>query len=295
MANTLRRKKKLEGTEIAAFIILTIIVILILIPVWNTVVISFQTEGSYARQSFALWPDEFTLENYQKLFMDGDKLIKAYVTTIILTILGTLCPMIVTTMAAYSLSRNYPGKKFFLLMLLATMFVSGGLIPTYLNIKDLGLLDTYAVIVLTSLVATYNIIVMKSGFENTPMELREAAMIDGASDLKIFTTVMLPLQKPIIATFSLFNAVGMWNNWYQPMLYLNSGQKVTLQLYLRNIINTATNMQSSMSSTQMGLDNTFSEGVKMAAVFVVMLPIMLVYPFLQKHFVKGLMVGAVKM
>lgn len=290
-----KKRRKLAGTELVSLILLTMVVVLIIIPFWNAIVISLQTEAAHARQAFSWWPEEITLENYRHLFISGGKLLKAYRATIILAILGTVCPMIVTTMAAYGFSRSFPGKRFFMMMMLATMFISGGLIPTYLNIKQLGLLDTYSVIVLSSLVSTYNIIVMKSGFESVPMELQEAAMIDGATDLKIFTTVMLPLQKPIIATFSLFNAVGMWNSWYTPMLYLNSGQKTTLQLYLRSIINNATVMQNSMSSTQMGLDNVFSDGIKMAAVFVVMLPIMLIYPFIQKYFVKGLMVGAVKM
>lgn len=286
---------KWAGTEIFSFIVLTIICIFILIPFWNTIVLSFETEAAHARNPFSLWPGEFTLENYKHILLDSNKLVKAYVATILITCIGTVASMLVTTMAAYAFSREFPGKKFFFLMMMATMFIAGGLIPTYLNIKKLGLLDTWAVVILTSLVSNYNIIVMKQGFETTPKVLQEAATIDGATDINIFWRIMLPLQKPVIATFSLFNAVGFWNNWYQPMLYLNSGKKLTLQLYLRSIISTAANMQNSAISTEMGLDNVFSDGIKMAAVFVTMLPIMLVYPFLQKYFVKGLTVGAVKM
>lgn len=290
-----RTRKKWDGVEIVAFVILTIVVISIIIPFWNTIVLSFETQAAHARNPFSLWPGEFTLENYKNILIDSDRLSKAYIATILITVIGTVANMVVTTMAAYAFSRQFPGKKFFFMMMMATMFIAGGLIPTYLNIKKLGLLDKWSVVILTSLVSTYNIIVMKNGFESTPMDLQEAATMDGATDMTIFWKVMLPLQKPVIATFTLFNAVGYWNNWYGPMLYLNSGNKQTLQLYLRSIINTAANMQNSMISTEMGLDNVFSDGIKMAAVFVTMLPIMMVYPFLQKYFVKGLTVGAVKM
>ena len=294
MVNILKKKKrKWDGLEIVATIVLTIIIIIIVVPFWNAIVLSFETEAAYTRQPFSWLPGEVTLANYQQLFLDGNKLILAYKSTILITIIGTVLAMAVTTTAAYGFSRRFPGKKIFMVMMLASMFFSGGLIPAYLNLKDLKLLDTYSAVILLSLVSVYNIIVMKSGFESVPMALQEAAMIDGAHEMMIFVKVMLPLQKPLIATFVLFNAVEQWNNWYWPMLVLSSGGKTTLQLYLRAIINTAA--ERKMASTYLTSSSAFTIGIKMASVFVVMAPIMLVYPFLQKYFVKGIMVGAVKM
>ena len=168
------------------------------------------------------------------------------------------------------------------------------MIPTYLLIKNLNLLNTHAAIILINLASVYNIIIMKNGFEGIPRDLQEAAMIDGANDLKIFTRVMLPLQKPLIATFSLFTVVSFWNIWYWPMLVLNRSELVTLQLFLRTILASASSASESMASEEFSA-MVFSQGIQMASVLIVILPIMAVYPFLQKYFVKGMMVGAVKM
>ena len=149
--------------------------------------------------------------------------------------------------------------------------------------------------VLLGLVSAYNVIIMKNGFESAPVDLQDAAMIDGANDIQIFWKVMLPLQKPLIATFALFNAVGYWNTWYWPLILLNGNNKTVLQLFLRSLVNNMSFMNHSKASMSADLTSSFSQGIKMAAVFVTMLPIMLVYPFLQKYFVKGIMVGAVKM
>lgn len=291
-------KKKPDVVDVVSSVILTIIAVIIVIPFWNALVISLQTAGDYARAPFAWFPKEFTLSNYEYLLSNSSGLINAYISTILITIIGTVLGMLVSTMGAYVFSRKFIGKKFLFLLMIFTMFFGGGLIPTYIMIKNMGLLDTYTIVVLMGLVSVYNIIIMKNGFESIPMDLQEAAMIDGASDLTIFVKVMLPIQKPLLATFSLFTAVGYWNSWYWPMLLLNSGKKNVLQLYLRAIINSASDVKNSAGSfglSGMETANTFSQGIQMATVFVVILPIMLVYPFLQKYFVKGVLVGAVKM
>ncbi|WP_300800864.1 carbohydrate ABC transporter permease [uncultured Acetatifactor sp.] len=300
MANTkktVKKKKKWHNTEIVAMIVLTLLAILIVVPFWNAIVISFESAAEYTRHPFSWLPRKFTLENYKYLLGRGSALLSAYRSTILLTIGGTAAGMTVSTMVAYAYSRDFPGRKLFFRMMILTMFLGGGVIPTYMLIRNLGLLDTYTGIVLLSLASSYNIIIMKNGFEAVPMDLQDAAMIDGASDMKIFFLIMLPLQKPLLATFSLFSAVGYWNTWYWPLLLLNSGKKSVLQLFLRSIINNASrsNMAAKTLSSVARQTNLFSEGIQMASVFAVMLPIMVVYPFLQKYFVKGVLIGAVKM
>lgn len=278
-------------------IVLTLLAILIVVPFWNAIVISFESSAEYTRHPFSWLPRKFTLENYKYLLGRGSALLSAYRSTILLTIGGTAAGMAVSTMVAYAYSRDFPGRKLFFRMMILTMFLGGGVIPTYMLIRNLGLLDTYTGIVLLGLASSYNIIIMKNGFEAVPMDLQDAAMIDGASDMKIFVKIMLPLQKPLLATFSLFSAVGYWNTWYWPLLLLNSGKKSVLQLFLRSIINNASrsNMAAKTLSSVARQTNLFSEGIQMASVFAVMLPIMVVYPFLQKYFVKGVLIGAVKM
>ena len=297
MKKTATKKKKWHNTEIIAMIVLTLLAILIVVPFWNAIVISFESSAEYTKHPFSWLPRKFTLENYKYLLGRGSALLSAYRSTILLTIGGTAAGMAVSTMVAYAYSRDFPGRKLFFRMMILTMFLGGGVIPTYMLIRNLGLLDTYTGIVLLGLASSYNIIIMKNGFESTPMDLQEAAMIDGANDLTVFAKIMLPLQKPLIATFSLFTAVGYWNSWYWPMLLLSSGDKTVLQLFLRSIVNALTSQEGTknMAASGQAFQNTFSQGVKMAAVFAVMLPIMVVYPFLQKYFVKGMLVGAVKM
>ena len=232
------------------------------------------------------------MKNYSYLLEKG-QIGTGYKNTIFITGIGSIYGMAVSVMTAYAFSRKkFPGKKplFFLMML--TMFFNGGMIPTYLQLKNMGLIDSLWGVILPLGVSTYNIIVLKSGFEQTPPELEEAAKIDGATDLIIFFRIMLPLQGALLATFFLFTAVAYWNEWFWSMLLINSGSKMTLQTVLRAIICEAT-VDADISSGD--VTDLFSQGVKMAAVVMTMVPIMCVYPFLQKYFVKGVMIGAVKM
>ena len=291
-----KHHKKWTGLDIFTFVVLTIVVIAILIPFWNAAVISFTTNSAYVDQPFSFWPKEFTWANYTLLLENGNGLLIGYKNTIIISVIGTVAGMLVMVMAAYVFSREFPGKRFFFLATIFTMYFGGGLIPTYLNLKKLDLLNTHAGVILLTLCSVYHIIIMKNGFESTPKDLQEAAMIDGATDMTIFWKVMLPLQKPLIATFSLFTFVDLWNDWYWPMLILTDNKKVVLQLYLRTIINSVNQMLEgvSVSEDAAALD-AFSAGVQMAALLVVIIPVMCIYPFLQKYFVKGIMVGSVKM
>lgn len=296
MSNTKRIRKKRakwDAMDVISFVLLTLLFLAIILPFWSAIVVSFETNRAYVEHPVSFWPQEFTLDNYKIILSGGSGLIAAYKHTIYITVVGTVCSIAVCAAAAYTLSRHFPGKRVIFFLFVFTMYFGGGLVPYYLLIKKLGLLNKYACIILPSLVSVWNIIIMKSNYESIPYEMQEAAIIDGANDLQIFARVMLPLQKPMLATFSLFTAVGFWNSWYMPMLMLTKGDKTVLQLYLKSIMGEAD--MAAKGLTSMVQDHVFSQGVKMACVLVIILPIMLVYPFLQKHFAKGMLVGAVKM
>lgn len=289
-----KNKKRWEAMDVVALIIVTFITICIFVPFYNSIVISFSTSGSYLRNPLAFWPSEGTLANYIRVLKNGT-IFKCYLNTIMITIVGTVLSMSVSVAAAFAFSRKaYPGKRFLFLMMLFTMFFSGGTIPTYLTIKRLGLIDTRLCIILMCGISTFNVIILKNGFEQIPSALEEAAKIDGANDMQIFARVMLPLQTAQIATFTLFTAVGYWNEWFWSMLIINSSSKMTLMSYLRAIVMEASGVIDTDTAAGQELQN-FSMGVKMASVMLTMLPIMCVYPFLQKYFAKGILVGAVKM
>lgn len=286
------KKKPVTAGDVIVIVILTLIALLIFLPFYNSIIISFESPQAYALHPVSLYPVDFSMKNYSYLLEKG-QIGTGYKNTIFITGIGSIYGMAVSVMTAYAFSRKkFPGKKplFFLMML--TMFFNGGMIPTYLQLKNMGLIDSLWGVILPLGVSTYNIIVLKSGFEQTPPELEEAAKIDGANDLIIFFRIMLPLQGALLATFFLFTAVAYWNEWFWSMLLIDSGSKMTLQTVLRAIICEAT-VDADISSGD--VTDLFSQGVKMAAVVMTMVPIMCVYPFLQKYFVKGVMIGAVKM
>ena len=292
LMNQKPKKKPVTAGDVIVIVILTLIALLIFLPFYNSIIISFESPQAYALHPVSLYPVDFSMKNYSYLLEKG-QIGTGYKNTIFITGIGSIYGMAVSVMTAYAFSRKkFPGKKplFFLMML--TMFFNGGMIPTYLQLKNMGLIDSLWGVILPLGVSTYNIIVLKSGFEQTPPELEEAAKIDGATDLIIFFRIMLPLQGALLATFFLFTAVAYWNEWFWSMLLIDSGSKMTLQTVLRAIICEAT-VDADISSGD--VTDLFSQGVKMAAVVMTMVPIMCVYPFLQKYFVKGVMIGAVKM
>lgn len=287
------RKKKISSFDILVFAILTLLVIVLIVPFWSIIVTSFSTNEAYIRQPFSLWPGEFTWANYVNVFARGKGLIIAYKNTIIVSAIGTLVGMAFMTMAAYALSRSFPGKRFIFMYFLFAMFFGGGTIPTYLNMRNLRLNNSLAGVILLTLCHVGYVIIIMKGFEGIPKELEESALIDGATQVQTFYKVMLPLNKPVIATYSLFSFVDFWNSWYWPTLLITDSKKNLLQVYLRSIIGTVNILQSDAGNV--GSGQTFAIGVQMASVFAIILPIMLIYPFIQKYFVKGIMVGSVKM
>jgi putative aldouronate transport system permease protein len=238
-------------------------------------------------------PKGFTLQTYdivmgEKYFWIG------YRNTIIYTLSGTLLSLFLTTILAYALSKKYlKGRTIFLGLAVFTMFFHGGLIPNYILVKSLGLKNSIWAVILPGAISTYNMLVMKTFFEQIPSELEEAAIMDGASTYKTLFSIILPLSKPILATMFLFYAVGAWNNWFGPFLYLENKDLHPITLYLRNIIagTQQTVVNSGSNSEDIG---QIAATIKSAVIILTSLPIILVYPFLQKHFIKGVMIGAIK-
>lgn len=292
MAKIKAGRKKFTMFDITINVIMTILVILVIVPFWNAIVISFSTNEFYVNNRFALWPGDFTWSNYVALFERGSGLITAYGNTIWVSIIGTVGGMVVMTMAAYAFSRRFPGRRILFMISIFSMYFGGGLVPTYLNLKNLNLINTHTGVIMLTLVSVSHIIIIMKGFEAIPKELEEAAKIDGAQDFQVFFKIMLPMNKPTLATYSLFTFVDLWNSWYWPMLILTDSKKTLLQVYLRNIVNTASKMAGMAESMS---QNSFSMGVQMACILVVILPVMLIYPYVQKYFVKGIYVGSVKM
>lgn len=287
-----RRGKRVTLFDVVISTIMTILVILIIIPFWNAIVISFSTNEFYINHRFALWPGDFTLSNYSALFSRGSGLITAYGNTIWVSVIGTAAGMTVMTLAAYAFSRQFPGRRIMFMIAIFSMYFGGGLVPTYLNLKSLHLLNSHTGVIMLTLVSVSHIIIIMKGFEAVPKELEEAAIIDGANDLTVFWKVKLPLNKPTLATYALFTFVDLWNGWYWPMLILTDSDKSLLQVYLRNIVNAASKIAGTSDAVA---GSSFSMGVQMACILVVILPVMLIYPYVQKYFVKGIYVGSVKM
>ncbi len=274
--------------------LLTVWFLLIIFPFWNAIMLSFMSQGEGTRHPAALIPYGFTLDNYRNLVERGG-LGLAYRNTVLITVLGTAYGMLISTMMAYAFSQKFPGKRFFLIMMIFTMYFGGGVVPMYLLIKSLGLINKLRCIILMGGVSSFNVIIMKNSFENTPQALGEAAKIDGANDIRIFFQIMLPLQAPLLATFSLFTAVGYWNAWFWSTLVLTKQGLQPLMVYLRSIVNTIDEETTHFSSAMTTRANVFPMGTRMCAVVMTMLPIMCVYPFLQRYFVKGITIGSVKM
>ena len=292
MVNKKYKIKRFTKFDVVTSVIMTILVILIIVPFWNAVVISFSTNEFYINNRFALWPGDFTFANYEVLFKRGAGLLTAYGNTIWVSVIGTVAGMVVMTIAAYAFSRRFPGRRILFMVAIFSMYFGGGLVPTYLNLKQLHLLNTHTGVIMLTLVSVSHIIIIMKGFEAVPKELEEAAVIDGANDFKVFYKVMLPLNKPTLATYALFTFVDLWNGWYGPMLILTDSKKSLLQVYLRNIVNAAGKLAGIVDGAS---SNSFSMGVQMACILVVIVPVMLIYPYVQKYFVKGIYVGSVKM
>ena len=271
--------------------------ITIFVPFWDVVVRSFSRAQDISYMHINLFPKVWTLDAYKYCFQDNE-IITAFIVSVLRTIIGTAIHAIVCCMAAYSLTRTeMPFRKFITAVLLIPMFFSAGMIPAYLNMKRLGLLNNFLVYILPTGFSIYNTIIIRNYFFSIDKGMEEAASIDGASQVRIFSSIIMPLSKPVIATVALWQMVGQWNAWFDNMVYCRrSANLTTLQYLLRRMLDSLTT--STASSTGMeamgALVDTNPDTIKAATTILVVLPIVAVYPFLQKYFVQGIMVGAVK-
>ena len=278
------------------YIILSIVMLLVLYPLVFVLSASVSDPLEVVTGRVVLWPRGFTLDSYGRVF-SNPTIIRGYANSIFYTILGTSLSMILTTFAAFALSRpDLRGRKFFTIMITLTMFFSGGMIPLYLVVQKLGLIGNFWSIILPSLMSAYNMIIMRSYFQaSIPFSIQEAAVIDGYSPLKLLTKIILPLSVPVIAVVALYYGVARWNSYFSCMLYMGSQKEWwTLQLVIREIVIQSTTTEM-MDVGLVSLDQIMAkEAIKYTVIIVSSLPLLIVYPFIQKHFVKGVMIGAVK-
>ncbi|MEO3946471.1 carbohydrate ABC transporter permease [Gorillibacterium sp. CAU 1737] len=285
---------RLSLMDMIIFVIMLIAALLILIPFWNVIMISISTPKEYADNPLMLFPKKPTFDSYRALFANGT-ILTGYWNTIKLLAAGLPISLFLTASMAYGLSRPpFPGKKLIFFLVLFTMIFNGGIVPLYLVMRDLHLTGSLWAVILAGSFSSFNMILMMNYFYSLPESLMESARLDGAGEWRILLQVVLPLSAPILATIALFYGVGFWNSWYDAMIFLRKANQLPLQNVLRSIIvESTTNASNSSSVDQMG-KGSFSMGMKMAAVFVTMVPIMCFFPLLQKHFAKGVLTGAIK-
>lgn len=292
--------KKITQDKVVYFvnyILLSLLLVVVLYPLLYIVSCSFSSGDALMSGKVKFLPVGFTLDGYKAVF-EYTSIWVGYGNSILYTVLGTIISVTLVLLAAYPLSReDFKGKKLFTALFLFTMMFSGGLIPSYLLIRNLGLIDTMWAVILPGSVSAYNMLVARTFFKQTiAKELMEAAEMDGCPDFKFFVSIVLPLSKPIIAVISLWVAVSLWNAYFTPMIYFNSEEKFPLQLVLRRILlmSQVDFSTSSVDPQQLARNQYLSEMLKYGTIIVSSLPLMIVYPFLQKYFVKGVMIGSVK-
>jgi putative aldouronate transport system permease protein len=265
--------------------------IIILYPFYNAVLTSIVPMSVYVRSPFLLYPPELDFSSYEFIFQ-WRGLFSGFKSTVIVVILGVAYNLFLTVTMSYVLSKPIPGRRIVNLFVIFTMFFQGGLIPGYLLIKNLHLIDSYGAMILPAGIAVMNLMIMRSYFQTIPIDLDEAARLDGAGEMQILMKIYLPLSVPMLATIGLYYGVDRWNEWYNGMLFIRSIDKLPLQLMIRNMLQSASSVINELPEDLR--PNTFPQGIQMAGIIVTILPISIVYPFLQKYFVKGLTLGGVK-
>lgn len=281
-------------------LVMVFILVVVLYPILNIIATSMSGARHIASGDVTIWPKGFNLEAYTTVFKDP-YIGKGYVNSIIYAVGSTGIMLLITSLMAYPLTiSGFVGKKFITVFLTITMFFGGGLIPTYLLIRSLGMLDTVWVMILPGAVGAYNVFLFRTFFMNIPAELKDSAYIDGANDVVVLFRIMLPLSKALLATFGLFGLVGSWNSWFDALIYLQDQDKYPLQMILRNYLFTLdTNAiagrvgAGSVAINSPG-DALDPKAVRMSVVIITMFPIMCIYPFFQKHFTKGILIGSIK-
>lgn len=279
--------------DIVNYTLLSIIGLVTILPFLHVIAGSFTTVTELAQKQFVLFPTVWSLDAYKYVF-STNTVFRSLGVSVGVTFFGTLFSMLLTCLMAYGLSRrDLDGRNFIMFMVLFTMLFSGGMIPTFLVVKEMGLIDTYAALIVPTAINAFNLIIMRNFFQNLPEGLEESAKIDGAGDWGILFRIVIPLSMPAIATISLFYAVTYWNTYMSAILYLNDAAKWPVQVILRQIVILANGLAADTS----GMDEFVrppEQTVKMAVIVIATLPILCVYPFLQKHFAKGALLGSIK-
>lgn len=289
------QEKKRTPFDYINGVFLLLLAIVTAFPLYYVLIISVGSYKDIVTSNMYLFPSSLDLTAYRSIF-ETRRIGSSFLISLFVTIVGTGLGMIVSVAMAYSLSKSHvPGMKLAFGLVLLTMFFSGGMIPYYLTIKSLGLIDKVAVMILPTCVSVFNVIVLKNNFAQVPPSLEESARIDGANDMTILFRIVLPTCKPILATIVLFYAVDRWNEWWHAMLFITTPAKQPLQIVLREVLFNFDQMRSAIgASLAQSTKPVYNRSVQMATVTVATLPILCVYPFLQKYFTKGLMIGAVK-
>jgi putative aldouronate transport system permease protein len=275
-------------------LVLGVIGLLCLYPFIYTLSISLSTATEASRQGFHLFPREISLASYKMVLTNPD-IVRGYVNTLVRTVLGTALTVVACCVAAYPLARKeMPHRALMTFLIVFTMLFSGGMVPGYLLIKKLGLVNTVWALVLPGMLGAFNIVIIKNFFQSLPESLAESARMDGASEWTVLFHIYMPLSKPVLATVALWSAVGHWNAWFDALLYITDDRKQVLQTFLQRIV-----IESSTQLMELGVTDTSvvqftTETIKAATIIVTILPIICVYPFVQKYFVKGILLGGVK-
>lgn len=288
-------KKKIPYFDILLTALFVLLALITLYPFYNVLILSVSNTVAVATHTPYLRPYVFDLTGYRALIQDG-AFLRAFEVSLFVTVVGTSVNMFLSVTGAYVLSKKQLiGRKIFLSMILFTMLFNGGLVPTYMVVKDIGLINSIWSMILPTAVSTYYLIIMKNYFLGLPDGLMEAAHLDGANEWTILWKIAIPISKPFIATFALFYSVERWNEWYNAMLYISDAQLAPLQIYLREVLIGLSNQLAQQAKQMMESSQKISAtAVQMATIVVATVPILCVYPFLQKYFVNGIMVGGLK-
>lgn len=291
----MKRSLSSKNLDRICYIVLTVWGLLCILPLINVFATAFSEAPAVEAGKVGLWPIGFTGESFT-LLIEGTMAVRATLNSVVITVGGTLICMVMTILAAYPLSKSYfVGNRFFTKMIVFTMLFSGGMIPGYIVVQKFGLIDTYWALWLPASINTYNMLVMRTFFNNIPHELEEAAIIDGCGEWRLLFKVFLPLSKPVLATLTLFYGVGHWNTFMNSLLYINSPEKQNLSVLVQQMIKSMDVLTNELTNANPGdLQAITSAGLRAAGVVIMVIPMLLIYPFLQKYFVKGVMLGAVK-
>ncbi|WP_246066794.1 carbohydrate ABC transporter permease [Paenibacillus koleovorans] len=288
------RGRRLDLFTIVNALLMLVLMFVTVYPFVYVLNVSLSSETYVLQNAVSFWPKGFTLKWYAQVVQD-ERIWTGYKNTVIYTTLGTFLSLALTSMAAFALSqRHMVMRKSIMLGFVFTILFSGGMIPSYMVVQALGLLDTVWAMVIPGVINTFNVLIFRTFFEGLPEELFDAGRVDGMNDLGIFLRLVVPLSKPVFAAIGLFVAVGIWNNFYSALIYLKSADMFPLQLILRDLVISGTIASEAASQQQQGGDVVVADSLKYSTIIVSTLPILVLYPFLQKYFVKGVLLGSIK-